>query len=176
MNDEERMNEEEDVRRVITIIPPHPAEEARRSDRRRALLGTGVVLLFAMLAFVVFDWMSGEDTGSETVPPQFIGVYTSSHREYGDRYLELKPTTITFSTGGTNSVVHSIIGVAGEDDDDMNFVIHFKGVDGTKYRREIITEDAGHSFFFRTQPGVVWTQFELESDNANGLSLGTNGQ
>lgn len=160
MNDEERMNEEEDVRRVVTIVPPHPLKEEQRFQRRRALLGAGVVLLLAMLAFVVFDWMSGEDTGSETVPPQFVGIYTSSHREYGDRYLELKPTTITFSTSDTGSVSYSIIGVAGKDDDDMNFVIHFKGVDGAKFRREIITEDSGNSFFFRSQPGVVWTQYE----------------
>jgi len=160
MNDEERMNEEEDVRRVVTIIPPHPVKEARRSQRRRALLGAGVVLLFAMLAFVVFDWMSGEDTGSKTVPPQFVGIYTSSHSEYGDRYLELKPTTIKFSTSDTATVTYSIIGVAGKDDDDMNFVIHFKGVDGAKFRREIISEDSGNSFFFRSQPQVIWTQYE----------------
>jgi len=154
------MNEEENGR-VVTIIPAHPVKEARQAARRKALLGAGMVAIFAMLAVIVVMWMSGEETGLKSVPPLLIGTWTSSHPEYSDRALVFESDTITFGVGGTSIVRYSIIGVAAvEENDDEYFVLHFRGVDGAKFRREIVVGDSGKSLFFRSQPDVVWTRFE----------------
>ena len=154
------MNEEENGR-VVTVIPAHPVKEARQAARRKALLGVGMVAIFAMLAVIVVTWMSGEDTGLRSVPPLLIGKWTSSNAEYSDRSLAFTSDTISFGTGGTSVLRYSIIGVAAaEENDDEYFVLHFRGADGAKFRREVVMGDSGKSLFFRSQHHVIWTRFE----------------
>jgi len=155
------MNEEieEQVRRVTVSIPMHPVEEENKpSVVRKVLVAAGVV---AILAIVAWALLTREDTGSKSVSPALIGLWTSSHAEYSDRTLVLKSDSITFGTGGSNSVLYSIIGVVEQEEDDHTkyYVVHFRGVDGAKFRREIVLVDNGQSLFFRSQPDVVWTRF-----------------
>jgi hypothetical protein len=43
----------------------------------------------------------------------------------------------------------------------QNFVVHFQGVDGTRFRREIVLGEDGTSLHFRSQPGVIWTSLAI---------------
>ena len=156
------MNEDEydAVRRVRVEVPAHPVvEEEKPPVVRRVLLVAGVVAIIAILSWA---WLSREDTGLRSVPPVLIGLWTSSHPEYSDRTLVLKSDSITFGIGGTKSVRYSIIGVVEQEEESLRyFVVHFRGEDGAKFRREIVVADSGRSLFFRSQPDVVWTKFKL---------------
>jgi len=98
---------------------------------------------------------------SQTLPAELVGLWTTADPSYSDRYLELQPDTITFGTGGTSSIKYSIIGVARpEAGEDEAYEIHFRGVDGAKFSREIVLAGSGDNLFFRSQPEVVWTPFK----------------
>ena len=153
------MNGSED-KGVAVVVAAHPVEEDRQTATRMLLIWTGVAIILAV-ALVAF--LGREDTGSKTVPPQLIGTWTSAHPEYSDRYMVLTSDSITFGVGGTSTVIYSIIGVAVEKDQGGNqyFAIHFRGVDGTRFRREIVLDEGGESLHFKSQPGVVWTRLTI---------------
>jgi hypothetical protein len=157
------MNEEEKNYGVVTeVVAAHSVEQATKDRRRKFLLGAGIVAICLMLVVIVDSWLSREDTGFKSVPPSLIGTWTSSHPEYSDRSLVLKSDSITFGTGATSTMRYTIIGVAPqEDDDDKYFVVHFRGDDGAKFRREIVLSNDGESLHFRSQPHVIWKKFKL---------------
>ncbi len=150
------MNREED-RDVVVAVAAHSVEEGRRPATRMILIWTAVVVI---LAVALGAWLSREDTGSKTVPPQLVGTWTTTHPEYSDRYLVLTSDSITFGTGGTSTVRYSIIGVAVDGNDGNNFVVHFRDAGGAKFRREIVLGDSGKKLHFKSQPSVVWTRFK----------------
>ncbi len=45
--------------------------------------------------------------------------------------------------------------------DNQFFVVHFQGADGTRFRREIVLDEAGVSLHFKSQPGVIWTRLAI---------------
>ena len=153
------MNGKEDEG-VAVVVAAHPVDEDRRPAARMFLIwaGVAVILVVALGAF-----LGREDTGSKAVPPQLVGTWTSAHPDYSDRYLVLTSDSITFGIGGTSTVIYSIIGVAVEKDQEGNqhFVVHFRGVDGTRFRREIVLDEGGTSLHFKSQPGVVWTHLVI---------------
>jgi len=156
--------EEEDVRRVVVVVPAHPVEDEVEEKPERGpilrpiLLGVGILIIIASLLWAL---LSREDTGVKSVSPVLIGTWITSHPEYSDRFLELTSDTITFATGDTAFTRYAITGVvAGEGDNTESFIIHFEGVDGAKFRREIVVTDSGQSLFFKSQAHVVWTPLE----------------
>ena len=144
---------------VAVAVAAHPVEEDRQTATRMLLIWTGVAVILAV-ALVAF--LGREDTGSKTVPPQLIGTWTSAHPDYSDRYLVLTSDSITFGIGGTSTVIYSIIGAAVEEHHgNQHFVVHFRGIDGTRFRREIVLDEGGMSLHFKSQPGVVWTHLTI---------------
>ena len=129
------------------------------SEKTPRPYGTLVIFLFWGLSLAaVFYWMLPD----KTVPPELVGTWTSTHPDYSDRYLTLTSDSITFGIGGTSTVIYSIIGVAVEEHHGIqNFVVHFRGVDGTRFRREIVLDEGGTSLHFRSQPGVIWTRLTI---------------
>lgn len=148
--------EDEDV---AVAVAAHPVDEDRPSATRMLLIWTGVAVI---LVVALGALLSREDTGSKTVPQKLIGTWTSTHPDYSDRYLTLTSDSITFGIGGTSTVIYSIIGVAVEEHHDIQyFVVHFRGVNGTRFRREIVFDEGGTSLHFRSQPGVIWTRLTI---------------
>lgn len=155
-----KKEEYESMRRVKVEVDAHPVTIGDEPPLiRRTLLVVGIVVIVAILSWA---WLSREDTGIKSVPPQLIGLWTSSHPEYSDRTLVLKSDSITFGIGGTKSVRYSIIGVVQQKEDQLEyFVLNFRGEDGAKFQREVVLADGGRSLFFRSQPDVVWTKFKI---------------
>ncbi len=156
------IDEEKNLGVVTEVVAAHSVKEAKRARRRRFLLGAGIVAILLMLTLMVDTWLSREDTGLKSVPPSLIGTWTSSHPDYANRSLVLKSDSITFGTGETTTMRYSIIGVAPQEDEDAEyFVVHFRGDDGAKFRREIVLSKNGESLHFRSQAHVIWTRFRL---------------
>jgi len=144
---------------VEVVVAAHPVDEDRRPATRMLLIWTGVAVI---LVVALGALLSREDTGSKTAPPQLVGTWTSAHPDYSDRYLILTSDSITFGIGGTSTVHYSIVGVEVEEHHgNQCFVVHFQGVDGTRFRREIVLDETGTSLHFKSQPGVVWTRLAI---------------
>ena len=143
---------------VIEVVAAHEDVDPKGLSTGWILL---IVLGLAIVAVVAGRMLYHQGFDSKTLPAELVGLWTTADPNYSDRYLELQPDTITFGTGGTSSIKYSIIGVvrpeAGEGE---AYEIHFRGVNGTKFSREIVLSGSGEKLFFRSQPDVVWTPFK----------------
>jgi len=146
-----------DEARVTVEIPAHEPESRQALMKRRALIWTPVIIIFALLIFLSLDRPHYD---SRTVPESLVGQWTCDLPEYSDRYLELTPSTITFGTGGTSFVKYKILGIDKEQNEDVDTVIlSFQDVAGTEFRRAVVVGPSGKTFHFASQPAVVWKQF-----------------
>ncbi len=148
-----------DEGRVITVVAAHEVEDPKG-------INTGLVLLILLglvvIAFVTVRLLDREDFDSRTVPTKLVGLWTTANPNYSDRYLTLQPDTITFGTGHTSSIKYSIIGVVRQEAGEAEvYEIHFRGVNGEKFSREIVLASSGDSLSFKSQPHVVWMRFRL---------------
>jgi len=148
-----------DEGRVITVVAAHEVEDPKGKNTGRILL---ILLGLVVIAFVTVRLLDHQDFDSRTVPTKLVGLWTSANPNYSDRYLTLQPDTITFGTGNTSSVKYSIIGVVRQEAGEAEvYKIHFRGVDGAEFSREIVLASSGDSLSFKSQPHVIWIRFQL---------------
>ena len=142
---------------VIEVVAAHEDVDPKGMSTRRILL---ILLGLAVVAVVAGRLLYEQGFDSKTVPTELVGLWTTADPSYSDRYIELQPDSITFGTGGTSSIKYSIIGVVRQEAGEGEaYEIHFRGVDGAKFSREIVLAGSGDKLFFRSQPEVVWTPF-----------------
>lgn len=143
---------------VIEVVAAHEDVDPKGLSTGRILL---ILLGLAVIAVVAGRLLYHQGFDSKTVPTELVGLWTTDDPNYSDRYLELQPDTITFGTGGTSSIRYSIIGVVRQEAGEGEaYEIHFRGVDGAKFSREIVLADSGDSLSFRSQSEVAWTRFQ----------------
>jgi hypothetical protein len=146
-----------DEERVIVEVPAHDPELAAGLNTRRILTWALVIVVGALLVGVL---VGRPDYDSKTVPEALVGEYTCDLPEYSDRYLTLKPSSITFGTGGTSFVKYTILGVERADIEGVEILtLHFRDVGGTKYKRKMAADPSGSYLYFTSQPEVVWKRF-----------------
>ncbi len=143
---------------VIEVVAAHEDLDPKGMSTGRILL---ILLGLAVIAVVAGRLLYQQGFDSKTVPTELIGLWTTADPSYSDRYLELQPDSITFGTGGTSSIKYSIIGVVRQEAGEGEaYEIHFRGVDGAKFSREIVLAGSGNKLYFRSQAEVVWTRFQ----------------
>ncbi len=143
---------------VIEVVAAHEDLDPKGMSTGRILL---ILLGLAVIAVVAGRLLYQQGFDSKTVPTELIGLWTTADPSYSDRYLELQPDSITFGTGGTSSIKYSIIGVVRQEAGEREaYEIHFRGVDGAKFSREIVLAGSGNKLYFRSQAEVVWTRFQ----------------
>jgi hypothetical protein len=143
---------------VIEVVAAHKDEGSKGMNTRRILL---ILLGLAVVALVVGGLLYRQDFDSKTVPTKLVGLWTTADPNYSDRYLTLQPDTITFGTGNTSAIRYSIIGVVKQDTGEAEtYQIHFRGVGGPKFSREIVLASSGDQLFFSSQPEVLWSRFQ----------------
>ena len=143
---------------VIEVVAAHEDLDPKGLSTGRILL---ILLGLAVIAVVAGRMLYHQGFDSKTVPINLVGLWTTADPNYSDRYLELQSDTITFGTGGTSSIKHSVIGVVRQEAGEGEaYEIHFRGVDGAIFGREIVLTGSGDKLFFRSQPEVVWTLFQ----------------
>lgn len=146
-----------DEERVIVEVPAHEPEPERVLITRRLLIWA-VVVGVGLLLLSVF--LGRPDYVSKTVPEALVGEYTCDLPEYSDRYLTLKPSSITFGTGGTSFVTYKILGIEREEIEGIEILtLHFRDVGGTKYMRRMVADPSGSYLYFSSQTEVVWKRF-----------------
>jgi len=125
---------------------------------RRILLTLAVLVI---LAVAVGKFLYHEGPGSKTAPAELIGLWTTDHPDYSDRYVDLTANTISFGTGGTSFVRYTILGVDKDQWVELDvYSVHFRDVGGAKYKKDIVLQPSGQTLYFKNQADVIWTHFE----------------
>ena len=146
-----------DEQRVIVEVPAHEPEPKRVLITRRILIWAVAIAVGTLLLSVI---LSRPNYDSKTVPEALVGEYTCDLPEYSDRYLTLKPSSITFGTGGTSFVKYTVLGIERAEIEGIEILtLHFRDVAGTKYQRKLAADPAGSYLYFTSQPDVVWRRF-----------------
>ena len=143
---------------VIEVVAAHEDEGPKGMNTGRILL---ILLGLVVVALVAGRLRYQQSFDSKTVPTKLIGVWTTADPKYSDRYLTLQLDTITFGTGNTSFIKYSVFGVVRQEAGEAEvYQIHFRGVDGAKFSREIVLAGSGDHLFFRSQPEVEWSRFQ----------------
>lgn len=142
---------------VRVEVAAHEPEGPRPVSARRIMIW---ILVIAAAALVTGGLLVPDGVDSKTIPSSMVGDWTSEHPEYSDRYVTLTPNSITFGVGGTSSVKYAVIGIETNEGEGVpSIILHFRDVAGTTFKREVILDPSGSSWFFASQPDVVWQKY-----------------
>lgn len=125
---------------------------------KKILLALAVVTLLAVVAGRLFFRHSPD---LKTTPPELVGTWTTDHPGYSDRYVELKPDTIIFGTGGTSFVLYTILGVDRDPSAAIDgYTVYFRDAGGNRFQKDIVLRQEGPTFYFKNQADVIWTRLD----------------
>jgi hypothetical protein len=123
----------------------------------RILVGLLVVII---IAIVVARLVLFEKPEFAEVTPRLFGLWTTSHPEYSDRYVEFEKNTVIFGTGGTGVVKYKVYGMDTEKVGDIDrYTIFYRDLAGTKHEANVFMEEPGEILRFTDNAEVRWTRW-----------------
>jgi hypothetical protein len=123
----------------------------------RILVGLLVVII---IAIVVARLVLFEKPEFAEVTPRLFGLWTTSHPEYSDRYVEFQKNTVIFGTGGTGVVKYKVYGMDTEKVGDIDrYTIFYRDLAGTKHEANVFMEEPGEILRFTDSAEVRWTRW-----------------
>jgi hypothetical protein len=124
----------------------------------RILVALLVVIVAAILVARLVLW---EEPEFAEVSPRLIGLWTTSHPEYNDRYVEFRKNFVIFGTGGTGEVKFKVLGMDAEKVGDIDhYTIHYRDLAGTKHRVRMFLDEAGEALRFTDSADARWIRWE----------------
>jgi hypothetical protein len=127
----------------------------------RILVG---LLVAIVVAIVVARIVLFEKPEFAEVTPRLFGLWTTSHPEYSDRYVEFQKNTVIFGTGGTGVVKYKVSGMDTEKVGDVDrYTIFYRDLAGTKHEVNLFMEEPGEILRFTDSAEVRWTRW-VESE------------
>jgi len=92
------------------------------------------------------------------IPPELLGRWTTTVRNYADRYMEFRAEEIEFGTGGATSTTGELRGLRrSEQDGEITFEIHYFGEENLEYTMPLVYSPAeGGSLYLTNMPEVIW--------------------
>jgi hypothetical protein len=126
----------------------------------RILIGLLVVVLIAIIAARLMLWEKPEFA---ELSPALIGLWTTTHPEYNDRYVEFRKDTIKFGLGGTREVKFKIQGMDVDKVGDIDqFVIFYHDLAGTPHEVQMFLDESGDVLRFTDSAEARWTRWRQE--------------
>lgn len=121
---------------------------------KKRWLGAVLTLGFAVACLLA----AGCHRDRTTVPQVLLGVWTSGSPGYSDRYIEIRPDTIIFGTGGTNSRRYRILGCErSKTREGLLYTLEFVGTSTGPFRRPLYYLPEGRGRLrFKNEPTVIW--------------------
>ena len=127
----------------------------------RILAGLLVVIL---IAIVVARLVLFETPEFAEVTPRLFGLWTTSHPEYTDQYVEFQKNTVIFGTGGTGVVKYKVYGMNTEKVGDIDrYTILYRDLAGTKREVNVFMEETGDILRFTDAAEARWIRW-VESE------------
>jgi hypothetical protein len=116
---------------------------------------TRVLLAFALLAALT-GCQSEQDA---TVPEHLLGVWTTPHPKYADRYFEIRNDAMIFGHGGENFEVHALADVdQSREEGSILYTITHLNHDGQRLTFAFYYDPATKAIRFKNQKAIVWTK------------------
>jgi len=126
----------------------------------RILVGLLVVVVAAIVVARLVLWETPEYA---EITPRLIGLWTSSHPEFTDRYVEFQRNSIMFGTGGTGVVKFKVQGMNAEKIGDVDrYTIFYRDLAGTKHYADMLLDEPGEVLRFTDSADARWTRFEQQ--------------
>jgi hypothetical protein len=123
----------------------------------RILVGLLVVVVVAVMVARLILWDKPEFA---EVTPRLFGLWTTTHPEFNDRYVEFEKNRVIFGTGGTGVVKFRVSGMDVEKIGDIDhFTVFYKDLAGAKHTVDVILDEAGEVLRFTDSAEARWTRF-----------------
>jgi hypothetical protein len=126
----------------------------------RILVGLLVVVVAAIVAARLVLWEKPEFA---EVSPRLFGLWTTSHPEFTDRYVEFQKNIVMFGTGGTGVVKFRVTGMDTEQIGDIDhFTVFYRDLAGTRHAVDLFLDEPGRVLRFTDNADARWTRFEVQ--------------
>jgi len=142
-------------------------EELEEEEQEPGILTTTrilvALLVVVVVAIVVARLVLREAPEYAEVTPRLIGLWTSSHPEYNDQYVEFQRNTVMFGTGGTGVVKYKVQGMDAEKIGDVDrYTIFYRDLAGTNRIADMLLDEPGEVLRFTDSADARWTRFEQQ--------------
>lgn len=127
--------------------------------RPRISIGLGVLLLCASVILVYWAFAPHKDDAIHSVTiADLNGVWTTSHSQYQDRFLQFDDDTITFGWGADGMGAYTIDNIESEPGEDGTLVqVRYHDLAATDYQINFwYVDHNGGRLRIKNQKGVDW--------------------
>ncbi len=125
----------------------------------RILVALLVVFVVAIVAARLVLWEKPEFS---EVTPRLFGLWTTTHPEFSDRYVEFHKNRVIFGTGGTGVVKFNVSGMNTEKIGDIDhYTVFYRDLAGTRHTADVFLDEPGRVLRFTDSAEARWTRFEL---------------
>jgi len=114
-----------------------------------------------LIAFALLATLSGcQSEKDSTVPEHLLGVWTTPHPKYADRYFEIRNDTIIFGHGGENFELHALADIdQTQEEKFILYTITHLNHDGQRLTFAFYYDPAnGGVIRFKNQREIAWTK------------------
>jgi hypothetical protein len=118
------------------------------------------LLVVVVLAIVVARLVLFEKPQFAEVAPRLFGLWTTSHPEFSDQYVEFQKNTVIFGTGGTGVVKYKVFGMDTQKVGDVDrYTVFYRDLAGTKREVNVFMEETGDILRFTDDAEARWTRW-----------------
>jgi hypothetical protein len=126
----------------------------------RILVGLLVVVVVAIMLARLVLWEKPEFA---EVTPRLFGLWTTTHPEFSDQYVEFEKNRVIFGTGGTGVVKFKVSGMDVEKIGDIDhYTVFYRDLAGTRHTVDVNLDEAGEVLRFTDRAEARWTRFDLK--------------
>ncbi len=119
------------------------------------------LLVMVVVAIVVARPILFEKPEFAEVTPRLFGLWTTTHPEFNDRYVEFEKNRVIFGTGGTGVVKFKVSGMDAEKVGDIDhYTVFYRDLAGTKLSVDLFLDEAGEILRFTDSAEVRWVRYE----------------
>jgi hypothetical protein len=119
------------------------------------------LLVMVVVAIVVARLVLFEKPEFAEVTPRLFGLWTTTHPEFNDRYVEFEKNRVIFGTGGTGVVKFKVSGMDVEKVGDIDhYTVFYRDLAGTKHTVDLFLDEAGEILRFTDSAEVRWVRYE----------------
>jgi len=123
----------------------------------RILVALLVVFVAAIVAARLVLWEKPEFS---EVTPRVFGLWTTTHPEFNDRYVEFEKNRVIFGTGGTGVVKFDVSGMDAEKIGDIDhYTVFYQDLAGTRHTVDVFLDAPGEVLRFTDSAEARWTRF-----------------
>jgi hypothetical protein len=139
-------------------------EELEEEEQKPGILSTTrilvALLVVVFVTIVVARLVLFEKPEFAELTPRLFGLWTTTHPEFNDRYVEFRKNTVIFGTGGTGVVKYNVSGMDAEKIGDIDhYTVYYRDLAGTKHIVNLFLDEPGEVLRFTDNADARWTRF-----------------